>query len=394
MTPQDRWLSQKERILAWFRLGFAIVAVLIIQLNPSRVINFPLLTYAALASFAIYSIGVLLITSGNRTPLEKIGIAATCFDLMWVSLIVFSTGGTATPFFVFYSFPIISAGSRYGIQGGLVTALGGIVLYGFVRFGFVWESLLGIDRFIVRSVYLAALAYFVGFLSEFESKQNQRLLALSKTAGEVAAMAERRRITRDVHDGLLQTLATQILRFEICRRQLVNSPQELDTELRSMEEDTRNSMKVIRQFLSGKEVKSFPTGMLLEKLKEDLKFLRDGLGLRVVLEAVPPELNLSEAVEQDLYLMLREGLMNIARHSHASHADVTLTQTESEIRGSLADDGVGFEPNEKLNGRGVGLTSMKERIEQLGGELVIQSSPGSGARVSFVLPFVTENDKH
>jgi signal transduction histidine kinase len=152
-------------------------------------------------------------------------------------------------------------------------------------------------------------------------------------------------------------------------------------------------MKVIREFLAGKDIKSFPTGMLLEKLRDDLKFLRDGLGLRVVLEIVPQELNLREAVEQDLYLVLREGLMNIARHSHASRADVTLTQTDSEIRGSLSDDGVGFEPIEKWSGEGVGLSSMKERIEKLGGELTIQSSPGGGARISFVLPLVTGNGK-
>jgi signal transduction histidine kinase len=152
-------------------------------------------------------------------------------------------------------------------------------------------------------------------------------------------------------------------------------------------------MKIIRQFLTGKEIKSFPTGMLMEKLRDDLKFLRDGLGLHVVLETVPEDLNLNEAAEQDLYLVLREGLMNIARHSHASSADVTLTQTESEIRGSLSDDGVGFEPIDKWNGQGVGLSSMKERIVKLGGELTIQSSPGGGARISFVLPVVTGNRK-
>lgn len=392
MTPQDQWLSQKERILAWFRLGFAILAVLVIQLNPSRVASFPLLSYAALGSFMIYSLAVLHIALRKRTALEKIGIAATCFDLIWVSLIVFSTGGSATPFFALYSFPVISAGSRYGIKGGLATALGGIALYGFIRFSFIWESFLGIDRFIVRSVYLAALAYFVGYLSEFERKQNRKLLALSKTAGEVAAVAERRRIMQDVHDGLLQSLATQILRLETCRRQFLESPQEIDRELQSIENVTRESMKVIRRFLAGKEIQSLPAGMLIEKLKDDLRFLRDGLGLQVVLETVPDDLNLGETVEQGLYLVLREGLMNIARHSHASHANVSLKQTSTEIQGSLIDDGVGFDVDEAKNNHGIGLASMKERIKKLGGKLEIQSSLGNGAKISFVLPLITTHD--
>jgi signal transduction histidine kinase len=83
---------------------------------------------------------------------------------------------------------------------------------------------------------------------------------------------------------------------------------------------------------------------------------------------------------------LREGLMNITRHSHASRADVALRQTENEIQGTLIDDGVGFDINEASNGQGLGLTSMKERIRKLKGELDIKSSPGKGTIISFVLP--------
>jgi len=388
MTPQDQWLSQKERNLAWFRLGFAIVAVLVIQLNPSRVARFPLLSYVSLGSFVIYSIVLLYFVQRRRYTSEILGITVACLDLIWVSLIVFSTGGAATPFFVYYFFPIITASSRYGIKGGLGAAAAGIISYGYIRFNFEWEGLLGIDRFVIRSIYLVVLAYFFGFVSEFERKQNQKLLALSKTAGEVAAMAERRRIMQDVHDGLLQSLATQILRLETCRKQFLDSPRELDRELRSIEDDTRNSMNVIRQFLAGKEIQSIPPGMLMEKLRDDLKFLRDGLGLQVILETAPEDLNLSEAVEQDLYLVLREGLMNIARHSHATVANVILTQTANEVRGSLTDDGVGFDLTQNGN-QGMGLSSMKERVEKLGGKLKIQSSLGTGAKLSFRLPLVT-----
>jgi len=390
MTPQDHWISQKERIVAWFRVGFAIVAVLVIQFNPSRVARFPLLSYFSLGSFVIYSIVLLYFVQRRRHASEILGITVVCLDLIWVSFIVFSTGGAATPFFVYYFFPIITASSRYGIKGALGAALAGIISYGYIRFNFEWEGLLGIDRFIVRSTYLVVLAYFFGYLSEFERKQNQKLLALSNTAGEVATLVERRRIMQDVHDGLLQSLATQILRLETCRKQLLQSPKELDRELGSIEDYTRNSMKVIRQFLAGKEIQSVPSGMLIEKLRDDLKFLRDGLGLQVILETAPDDLNIAGAVEQDLYLVLREGLMNIARHAHASVANVTLTQTDNEVRGSLTDDGVGFDLTQSAN-QGVGLSSMKERIEKLGGKLEIQSSPGTGAKLSFRLPLVAES---
>src|SRR5262245_420658 len=392
MTPQDQWILQKERVLAWLRLGFAIVAVAVILFNPSRVARFPLLSYVSLSSFLFYSLAVLYIATRERVYYKTIGLITTCLDMVWVSLIVFSTGGAATPFFVYYFFPIITASSRYGIKGGLSAAVAGVATYGFIRFYFDWDDLLGIDRFVVRSVYLLVLAYIFGFLSEFETKQNQKLLALSKTAGEVATLEERRRITQELHDGLLQSLATLILRLEACRRQFLESPAALDRELRSIENDTRNSMKTIRQFLAGKEAHSFPPGMLLEKFKDDLRFLRDGVGLRVMLETVPEVFNPPEIVEQDLYYVLREGLMNIIRHSQASRADVVLRQTRTEIQGSLRDDGIGFDPIQARSGRGMGLLSMNERIQRMGGELDIQSSPGKGAKVSFVLPLAANSE--
>jgi signal transduction histidine kinase len=387
MTPEEKWLLQKERVLAWLRAGFALVALLVIQLNPSPVNDlFPLLSDLSTTFFLLYSLIILYLTRQQKPNTKKIGLATTSIDLACISLIVLSTGGSATPFFVFYLFPIITASSRYGIRGGLITAFVGVLLYAFIRFGFAWETRRGMDVFIVRTIYLFLLAYIFGFLSEFEKKQNQKLLALSKTAGEVATHEERRRIARELHDGLLQSLATHLLRLETCRKHFLESPKDLNRELQSIEDDTRNSMKLIRRFLANKETQSFPPGMLLEYLKGDLRFLRDGLGMQVVLQTEPEDLSIPEAIEHDLYFVLREGLMNITRHAQASRADLILSQTETEIRGSLKDDGIGFEPLDAGNGHGLGLMSMKERMEKLRGELDIQSSPGKGARIFFVVP--------
>ena len=390
MTPQDQWILQKERVLAWLRVGFAIVAIAVIQLNPARVAGFPVLSYLSLGSFLLYSLVVLYITTRERSYSKAFGFVTTGLDLLWISLIVFSTGGTATPFFVYYFFPMITASSRYGVKGGLSAAVAGTAIYGFIRFHFDWDDLLGLDRFVVRSIYLFVLAYIFGYLSEFEKKQNQKLLALSKTAGEVAALEERRKITHELHDGLLQSLATLILRLEASRRQFLESPKELERELQSIEDDTRSSMKTIRQFLAGKETQAFPPGMFLEKLRDDLRFLRDGFGLRVILETDPEDLPLPGEIEQDLYYVLREGLRNVTRHSQASRTEVLLKQVGKSIQGNLTDDGVGFDLAQTTKGQGLGLSTMRERIKRLGGELRVDSSPGKGTRINFVLPLSRE----
>lgn len=386
MTPEERWVLQKEKVLAWLRAGFALIALVVIQINPSRVGKYPILSHVFLIAFLLYSLIIVYLARRERTDPKKLGLITTCLDLMWVSSIVFTTGAVQTPFFAYYFFPVITASSRYGIKGGLSAALVGVILYGFIRLYFVWDNPISIDLFVVRAVYLVFLAYIFGLLSEFERKQNEKLLALSKTAGEVAMRDERRRIARELHDGLLQSLATHLLRLETCRKRLLVSPTELDRELQSIEDETRSSMKLIRQFLAGKETQSFPPGMLLEYLRDDLRFLRDGLGMRVILETEPEDLNLPDDIERDLYFVLREGLMNITRHSQASRADIILRQTATDIRGTLTDDGVGFHVTEASNGQALGLTNMKERIQKLRGELDIKSSPGKGAKVSFVLP--------
>jgi signal transduction histidine kinase len=265
-------------------------------------------------------------------------------------------------------------------------AVAGVVIYGYIRFYFVWDEFLGVDRFAVRSIYLLVLAYMFGLLSEFEDKQNRKLLALSKTAGELAKHEERRRISQELHDGLLQSLATHIVKLETCRRQFPGLPRELQADLKSIEDDTRVTMKTIRQFLSGEDTQPFPPGMLTEKLKDDLTFMRDGLGLRIIFEMEPESLNLPDKLEREFYFVIREGLMNISRHSHASRAELFITQVDDTIRVTLSDDGVGLDQAASKNGTGLGLQTMKERIERFGGKLFIDSSPGVGTKISFVLP--------
>ena len=99
MTPQDQWIFQKERILAWLRAGFAVVAVAVIQFNPARVARFLLLSYISLGSFLFYSLVILYFTVRARADSKKIGLATTCLDLIWVSLIVFSHRRLCNPVF-------------------------------------------------------------------------------------------------------------------------------------------------------------------------------------------------------------------------------------------------------------------------------------------------------
>jgi signal transduction histidine kinase len=388
ITPEEGWLLRRERAVAWLRVAFAVVAVLVIQLNPERAARFPALSSFSLITFLVYSLVVLSLAWRNKLTSGPLGILTTSLDVVWIAVIVFSTGGTRTPFFFYYSFPVITASIRWGLKGSIPVALAGVFLYGIVRLTLAAESMstpIGIDTLLIRSLYLILLACIFGYISEFERKQNQRLLALSKTAGEVAALQERRRINFELHDGILQSLATLILRLETCGRRLSESQRELADELRSMEDLARDSMKQIRQFLSGRQTTPLVAGTLIEKLREEARFLHDGMGLDVILESDPDDLELPPDTEREIYYVLREALTNVTRHSHASKVEIHLKRNNGRLEGSLTDNGVGFNQDYHKADSGLGLLGMQSRIKEIGGELSIESSPGKGTNLYFAI---------
>ena len=392
-TPlEESWFLERERAVAWLRLAFAVLAIAVIQLNPERVARFPLMSALVLGSFLIYSAIALVLVVQRNSVFSSFGSVATGLDVVWIALIVFSTGGTRTPFFFYYSFPVITASLRWGLKGSLPVAFIGVAIYVSIRFSLAAESIdqpIGIDTIVVRSLYLIFLAGVFGFISEFEKRQNQKLLALSKTAANVAVMQERRRIMFDIHDGILQSLATLILRLESTRARLPESQSEAIQELQAAEELSRSTMKGIRAFLAGKTDHPIISGTLIERLQEELRFIQEGLGLEVILDCEPENLNLPAEIERELYYVLREGLTNITRHSHASRVQFRLKQFDSAIEVSLEDNGIGLDLRTVENGHGLGLRSMKERIEKLGGELALKSSPSSGTKISFSVPLTT-----
>ena len=390
ITPEMGWLLQRERLVAWLRVAFAALAILVVEfINPSRIARFPTLSLISLGLFFSYSLVLLYRSRQSKIISKYTALATTVLDLVGIALIVFSTGGTRTPFFFYYSFPVLTASLRWGLKGSISVALAGVALYGTTRVSLAAEAMappLAIDTMLIRSLYLMLLGWVFGYVSEFEKKQNRRLLALSKTGAELATVEERRRITSELHDGILQSLATLLLRLESVRKRLPEAQKEVNDDLQSIEDFTRRSMNEIRQFLSGKSIDAFTHGTLIERLRDDAKFVRDGLGVRVIVESEPEELQLPKEIEREIYYVLKEAVTNVAKHSHASKVAIQIKKNGATLRGSLSDDGVGFDSSALKGNAGFGLNGMANRIQKIGGELNIESAPGLGTKISFTVP--------
>jgi signal transduction histidine kinase len=198
----------------------------------------------------------------------------------------------------------------------------------------------------------------------------------------------------ELHDGILQSLATMILRLESCRERLPIPQKELVGEIHALEELTRDSMKQIRQFLSGNETRPLTEGTLVEKLREEARFLHNGMGLDVILESDPEEIDLPAETEREIYYVLREALTNVTRHSHASKVEINIAQRNGTVNGTMTDNGVGFSRENQRAENGFGLTGMEQRIKKIGGELFVKSSPGNGTKISFDVPIASQPPPH
>jgi signal transduction histidine kinase len=104
-------------------------------------------------------------------------------------------------------------------------------------------------------------------------------------------------------------------------------------------------------------------------------------GLRIDFEAMGPERErLEPELESLLYRVIQEALTNVARHAHAKRVSLVLERFDSQIIAVIEDDGVGFDTTAAASGR-LGLVGMRERVRLVGGEIEIESEPGSGTTV-------------
>jgi two-component system, NarL family, sensor histidine kinase LiaS len=216
-----------------------------------------------------------------------------------------------------------------------------------------------------------------------EKKSNRR------SPGSVDAVAEeRQRISRELHDRVLQLLSSARLRAESSRRQLLNNRRALEKELFAIEENIDKAITEIRNLLTeSQNSDELQPGSLERRLKEELEIFRSRTGFKIDFRCAIGVQNMPPIVERELYFTLREGILNAVRHSRASELHLTLTATPEGCVANLRDNGVGFEPASSDNSSHYGLKGMKERIQKIGGKMSVTTSPGEGTDITIIVPF-------
>ena len=203
---------------------------------------------------------------------------------------------------------------------------------------------------------------------------------------------ERRRLRRDLHDGLGPQLSSQALTIDAALALMQRDPEAAEALLLELKADSQDAVADIRRLVYGLRPPALDDLGLLGALRETAAQY-DAKGLNVSLkppEDLPP---LSAAVEVACYRIAQEALTNVARHSGAGACTVSLAiEDENVLRLEVRDDGRGM-PDPMANSAvrsGVGLTSMRERATELGGSLDVQQLPEGGTLVRARLPLPQE----
>jgi signal transduction histidine kinase len=198
---------------------------------------------------------------------------------------------------------------------------------------------------------------------------------------------ERRRLRRDLHDGLGAQLAGLNVQAGTLRRLIPTDPDAADEVVVELREELRSAIADIRHLVYDLRPPALDDLGLAEALRRLAeRYGSEGEQLRVLVEAPQDLPSLPAAVEVAVYRITQEALTNVVRHARA-HGCVVRLAVNEDVALEIVDDGVGI-PAER--GAGVGLSSMHERASELGGSCVVQSVPRGGTQVQVRLPLPRE----
>jgi signal transduction histidine kinase len=203
-----------------------------------------------------------------------------------------------------------------------------------------------------------------------------------------AEEAERRRIERNIHDGVQQDLVALIGQTGHVRTQFDRNREGVAEELVLLQGGLERVLSDLRELASG----IHPSLLRDRGLLPAVEALAARSLVPVVVRADPSlrDLRLAEELEGAGYYIIAESLANALKHADASRVEVTLARSNGQLLIMISDDGNGFEQPPPL---GNGLANLSERLAALGGELEVASSPGRGTTVSAILSVVSNEEE-
>ncbi len=261
-------------------------------------------------------------------------------------------------------------------------------LYTFVVFKF--EDLLTLSVFLATAIMTSQLASALRRRAEQASSREHELRLLYEQAQELAALQERQRLARELHDSVSQALYGISLGAHTAGEALESDPEQAMASIEYVIALAEAGLAEMRALIFELRPESLEIEGLVAALTRQVAVLRSRYKLTVD-ATLDDEPALPLEMKHALYRVAQEALHNTVKHARASTVALRLARQNNEIILQVRDNGKGFNPTGPFPGH-FGVRSMQERVAKMGGTLTIESAPGQGTCIDVRVPRRMENE--
>ena len=261
-----------------------------------------------------------------------------------------------------------------------------------IKRDYIERRLVILDEMIERG---SGLVTKVSIISNYLTGDIHQISELIKDANQKqtfglkiieAQEEERRRISREIHDGPAQMLANILLRVDIVERTFTERDrEEALKEMQGMRSMVRQSLQEVRRIIYNLRPMTLDDLGLVPTIRKYLANVEDYQDISIDLSEHGGIERLSSKYEVAIFRLIQEAVQNAVKHAVANHIQVNLSIDTKQVAVSIRDDGIGFDKSEK-KANSFGLLGMRERVEMLDGEFVINTKVGQGTTVYIKIP--------
>ncbi len=384
-TTDTRWLAAVMHAAFFLLLGVALARFLLRHPGGTRT---PWIVVLSAVLAVLYVVGIAGDSERRRTSVRRLWLGLVVAVV--VVLVVLA------PSFAWCAVPLFYTGLRtLPIRAALllVALLTGLVVASQVRLAGRWDPDL-----VLGPPAVSMLATGVFLQMQRQSARQRALIDdLIRTRRELAAserregtLAERQRLSMEIHDTLAQGLSSQQMLLQAADRVWTSDPVKARAHVRTAASVAEHNLTEARRF-----VHDLAPADLARGLEEALRTAAaresgERLSVRVHVDAGDRSAldRLPDRVGAALLRIAQGALANVREHSGATTAALTLTLLDDQVVLDVSDDGHGFDPTAAAppGVRGHGLPAIQARVRQLGGTLTIESAPGEGTVLSAAIP--------
>ena len=301
----------------------------------------------------------------------------------------------------------ITASAFYGLMWGTLpfgfAVAGNVILTGLL----IWVQALNMGRAIEISLTMALiwvvvigwstlLALWIRTIMRESTRRKQLIEQLEAAQDELAAverqagvLEERQRMAQEIHDTLAQGFTSIVLQLEAAEQALPDDMNSVEDRIQKARDTARTNLEEARRLVLALQPEPLQQSSLVEALRRETERWTQDTGVKANFSVTGVPRNLHPQCEVTLLRALQEGLNNVHKHAQAEEVNITLSYMADQVALDIQDDGIGLDlenlESAKSDG-GFGLQAMRQRAEQNGGKLLIESADGKGTTLVVQIP--------